>query len=103
MLDIIRKRKRSWIILLILGVGVLAFVMLGVYPSGNTGKVITIAEVNGDKITATEVEDRYQRLLETYQQLLKGNMSQADLAQLNLRGEAAFATTGPEAGPSGDG
>lgn len=87
MLDIIRKRKRSWLILLLLGIGVLAFVMVGVYPQGDTGSVVTIAEVNGDKITASELESHYQRLLQTYQQLLRGNMSPGDLAQLNLRGE----------------
>jgi len=87
MLDIIRKRKRSWLILLLLGIGVLAFVMVGVYPPGDSGSVLTVAEVNGDEITASELESHYQRLLQTYQQMLRGSISPADLAGMNLRGD----------------
>lgn len=87
MLDIMRKQKRSWIILLLLGIGVLAFVMVGVYPKGNQGDVVTIAEVNGDRITSAELENSYQRFLQSYQQLLRGSMSPNEIAQLNLRGE----------------
>lgn len=85
MLDIIRKNKRSWIILFLLGVGVLAFIMVGVYPQGTQERIVTIAEVNGDKITYTELEHHYQRLLNTYRQLLGGSLSANELANLNLR------------------
>ena len=85
MLDIIRKHKRSWIILFLLGVGVLAFVMVGVYPQGPQESVVTIAQVNGDKITYTELEHHYQQLLNTYRQLLGGSMSPNELANLDLR------------------
>jgi len=87
MLDIMRRQKRSWLILLLLGIGVLAFVMVGVYPQGDQGDVVTIAEVNGDRITSTELENNYQRFLQTYQQFLSGTMSPNEIAQLNLRGE----------------
>ena len=82
MLDIIRKKKRSWIILVLLGVGVLAFIMVGAYPQGDQETAITIAKVNGDGITSTELDKHYQRLLKTYQQILPG-----DLGNLNLRSE----------------
>ena len=87
MLDVMRRQKRSWLILLLLGIGVLAFVMVGTYPQGDQGGVVTIAEVNGEKITSTEVENRYQRMLQNYQQLLSGTMTPAEIAQLDLRGE----------------
>lgn len=87
MLDVIRKRKRSWLVLLLLGVGVLAFVMVGVGPQGGQEQVVTIAEVNGDKITYTELERHYYRMLQTYRQLAGGRLSPADLEALNLRGQ----------------
>ena len=87
MLDVLRKRKRSWIVLLLLGVGVLAFVMVGVGPQGGQERVVTIAEVNGDKITYTELEVEYYRMLQTYRQLAGGRLSPADLEALNLRGQ----------------
>ena len=40
MLDVLRKRKRSWLVLLLLGVGVLAFVMVGVGPQGGQDQVV---------------------------------------------------------------
>ncbi len=87
MLDVLRKRKRSWLVLLLLGVGVLAFVMVGVGPQGGQERVVTIAEVNGEKITYTELERQYYRMLQTYRQLAGGRLSPADLEALNLRGQ----------------
>lgn len=87
MLDVMRRQKRSWLILLLLGVGVLAFVMVGTYPQGDQGSVATIAEVNGERITSTEVENRYQRVIANYQRMLRGTMSPSEIAQLDLRGE----------------
>lgn len=87
MLDVLRKRKRSWLVLLLLGVGVLAFVMVGVGPQGGQERVVTIAEVNGDKITYTELEGHYYRMLQTYRQLAGGRLSPADIEALQLRGQ----------------
>ena len=87
MLDVLRKRKRSWLVLLLLGVGVLAFVMVGVGPQGGQQQVVTIAEVNGDQITYTELESQYYRMLQTYRQLAGGRLSPADIEALNLRGQ----------------
>ena len=87
MLDVLRKRKRSWLVLLLLGVGVLAFVMVGVGPQGGQQQVVTIAEVNGHKITYTELEIQYYRMLQTYRQLAGGRLSPADIEALDLRGQ----------------
>lgn len=87
MLDVLRKRKRSWLVILLLGVGVLAFVMVGVGPQGGQDQVVTIAEVNGDKIRYSDVETHYSRMLQTYQQLSGGRLSPADAEALNLRGQ----------------
>jgi len=74
-------------VLLLLGVGVLAFVMVGVGPQGGQQQVVTIAEVNGDPITYTELESQYYRMLQTYRQLAGGRLSPADIEALNLRGQ----------------
>lgn len=87
MLDVLRKRKRSWLVLLLLGVGVLAFVMVGVGPQGGQDQVVTIAQVNGEEITHTELEHDYYRMLQTYRQLAGGRLSPADIEALNLRGQ----------------
>lgn len=87
MLDVLRKRKRSWLVLLLLGVGVLAFVMVGVGPQGGQDQVVTIAQVNGEEITYTELERDYYRMLQTYRQLAGGRLSPADIEALNLRGQ----------------
>ncbi len=87
MLDVIRKHKRSWLVILLLGVGVLAFVMVGVGPQGGQNQVVTIAEVNGDQITYSELERHYYRMIQTYQQLSGGRLSPADIEALNLRGQ----------------
>lgn len=87
MLDVLRKRKRSWLVLLLLGVGVLAFVMVGVGPQGGQDQVVTIAQVNGEEITHTELERDYYRMLQTYRQLAGGRLSPADIEALNLRGQ----------------
>lgn len=87
MLDVIRKNKRSWLVILLLGVGVLAFVMVGVGPQGGQNQVVTIAEVNGHPITYSELERHYYRMLQTYRQLSGGRLSPADIEALNLRGQ----------------
>ncbi len=87
MLDVLRKRKRSWIVLLLLGIGVLAFVMVGVGPQGGQDRVVTIAEVNGQKITYTELERQYYRMLQMYRQMSGGRLSPAEIEALNLRGQ----------------
>ena len=87
MLDVIRKNKRSWLVILLLGVGVLAFVMVGVGPQGGQNQVVTIAEVNGHQITYSELERHYYRMLQTYRQLSGGRLSPADIEALNLRGQ----------------
>ena len=109
MLDVIRKRKRSWLVLLLLGVGVLAFVMVGVGPQGGQEQVVTIAEVNGDKITYTELERHYYRMLQTYRNWPEDGSLPADLGGAQSQGPVAggahpatvVVAGGPRAGASG--
>ena len=71
MLDFLRKRKRSWIITLLLGIIVITFVAFygGSKYQNQSGS--DVAEVNGQAISQREFSLQYQRALERYRELLK--------------------------------
>ncbi len=86
MLDVLRKRKRSWIIIFLLGLIILAFI---VFYGGNKFRDSTaqdIAEVNGEVITQQEFALQYERALERYREMLKGSLTPELEKSLNLRG-----------------
>lgn len=89
MLDVLRKRKRSWVIVFLIGVIVVVFTLFyGAGPGLNQSSLEPVAEVNGEIITQQEFEVLYQRLVRFYSELLKDNFSQETLENLNL-GSAA--------------
>ncbi|QPQ55877.1 SurA N-terminal domain-containing protein [Allosphingosinicella flava] len=66
MISFLRRGLSSWIVVALLGLIALAFIITGVgTPSGlgNIGGGDTVAEVNGEAITATEVADQVNRQL----------------------------------------
>src|SRR5712692_7260386 len=72
MLDFLRKRKRSCVFTFLLGLVVIVFVLFygGRYVrEPGTEKV---AEVNGEEISQREFGIYYQKLLNSYRDLLKG-------------------------------
>jgi peptidyl-prolyl cis-trans isomerase D len=84
MLDVLRKRKRSWIITFLLGLIIVVFVA---FYGGNQFRDEAsqdVAEVNGDIITQREFAIHYQRALERYRDLLKGSLTPE--LEKNLRG-----------------
>ena len=86
MLDVLRKRKRSWIILFLLGLIIVVFIA---FYGGNKLRDSSsqdIAEVNGEIITQREFALSYQRALERYRELLKGSLTPELEKSLNLRG-----------------
>lgn len=85
MLDFLRKRKRSWVIMLFLVVIVLVFILWGVGSYIKEPRSAEIAQVNGEVISQREFEVQYQRLIEFYQGVLKGGLTQETLKKLNLR------------------
>ncbi|MEE9549124.1 MAG: SurA N-terminal domain-containing protein, partial [Candidatus Binatia bacterium] len=85
MLDILRKRKRSWVILFLLGVIVLVFVLWGVGSYTNQPRLENVAMVNGEVISARELEIRYQRALASYRQLFRQTMTREAIESLNIR------------------
>jgi peptidyl-prolyl cis-trans isomerase D len=85
MLDVLRKRKRSWIITLLLGLIIVVFIAF--YGGNQFGDpaLQDIAAVNGEVITQREFLLHYQRALERYRELLKGSLTPELEKSLNLR------------------
>lgn len=86
MLDFLRKRRRSWVVMFFLVIIVLVFVLWGVGSNIKEPRSENIAEVNGEIISQREFELRYQKLVEFYRGLFKGALTQETLKGLNLRG-----------------
>jgi len=81
MLDFLRKRKRSWTILLM--IGVISFVFIAYFGAGSLEQdpsLKPVAEVNGEPIRFRELEVRFQKLMQTFR-----NRSRQDIDSLNLR------------------
>jgi peptidyl-prolyl cis-trans isomerase D len=85
MLDVLRKRKRSWIITFLLGLIIVVFIAF--YGGNQFGDpaLQDIAAVNGEVITQREFVLHYQRALEKYRELLKGSLTPELEKSLNLR------------------
>lgn len=86
MLDFLRKRRRSWIIVFFLGLIIVSFVLfLGGIQLFEPPRE-TIGEVNGEAITAREFEIHYQRLLNLYRNVFRGSLTPELIQNLGLRG-----------------
>ncbi|MBI2088584.1 MAG: SurA N-terminal domain-containing protein [Deltaproteobacteria bacterium] len=86
MLDILRKRKRSWVIVFLIGIIVVVFALWGVGSYVNDSGRTTVAVINGETLTPREFEIHYQRFLENYRNLLRGALTEEMIRNLNLRG-----------------
>lgn len=85
MLDFLRRKKRSWAIILLLAVIVLTFVL---YFGGNyydKQMAQNVAEINGEPISPRELEFRYQKALESYREILKRPLTPELIKSLNLK------------------
>jgi peptidyl-prolyl cis-trans isomerase D len=86
MLDVLRKRKRSWIITLLLGLIIVVFIAFyGGNKLDDQGSA-DIAKVNGEIITQREFAMHYQKALERYRELFKGSLTPELEKSLNLKG-----------------
>jgi len=85
MLDFIRKRKQSWLIKLLLAAIVIVFILWGVGSYMGQPRQESVAEVNGEVISLREFQIHYERLIEYYRDLFKGNLTPEAIKALNLR------------------
>jgi peptidyl-prolyl cis-trans isomerase D len=86
MLDVLRKRKRSWIIIFLLGLIIVVFIAFYGGNKFHDASSQDIAEVNGEVITQREFALQYQKALERYRELLKGSLTPELEKNLNIRG-----------------
>ena len=86
MLDVLRKRKRSWIIIFLLGLIIVVFIAFYGGNKFHDPSSLDIAEVNGEVITQREFALHYQKELERYREMFKGSLTPELEKNLNLRG-----------------
>ncbi|HEU4345654.1 MAG TPA: SurA N-terminal domain-containing protein [Candidatus Binatia bacterium] len=86
MLDFLRKRKRSWIITILLGLIIIVFIAFYGGSKYQDPGVQDIAQVNDEVISQQEFALHYQRALERYRELFKGSLTPEMLKGLNLKG-----------------
>ena len=85
MLDFIRKKKRSWIITILLGLIIVVFVAFYGGSQQPTGVAAYVAEVNGESISQREFIMQYQRAVERYREMFKGSLTPELLKNLNIK------------------
>jgi peptidyl-prolyl cis-trans isomerase D len=85
MLDFLRKKKRSWIITILLGLIIIVFVAFYGGSKQQTGAASNVAEVNGESISQREFIMHYQRAVERYREMFKGSLTPELLKNLNLK------------------
>jgi peptidyl-prolyl cis-trans isomerase D len=86
MLDVLRKRKRSWIIIFLLGLIIVVFIAFYGGNKFHDPAAQDIAQVNGEVITQREFALHYQKALERYREMLKGSLTPELEKSLNIRG-----------------
>jgi peptidyl-prolyl cis-trans isomerase D len=86
MLDFLRKRKRNWAILFLLGLIIIVFVAF--YGGNQMGDRTSseVAMINGEPISQREFAAEYQRTVERYREMLKGQLTEEMIKGLNLKG-----------------
>jgi peptidyl-prolyl cis-trans isomerase D len=85
MLDFLRKKKRSWIITILLGLIIVVFVAFYGGSQQPTGVAAHVAEVNGESISQREFIMHYQRAVERYREMFKGSLTPELLKNLNIK------------------
>jgi peptidyl-prolyl cis-trans isomerase D len=85
MLDFLRRKKRSWIITILLGLIIIVFVAFYGGTQQPTGTASHVAEVNGESISQREFILHYQRAVERYREMFKGSLTPELLKNLNIK------------------
>lgn len=85
MLDFLRKKKRSWIITILLGLIIVVFIAFYGGSQQPTGVASHVAEINGESISQREFIVHYQRAVERYREMFKGSLTPELLKNLNIK------------------
>jgi len=87
MLNKMRESAGSWIIKILLGIIVLAFVFMGV-GSFNPGRTTKAASVNGEPISIREYQQAYQRMIERLRQQFGDRFNNEMIEMFDLKQQA---------------
>ena len=87
MLSSMRKSAGSWMIKILLGLIVLAFVFMGA-GSYWAGRRNTVANVNGEPISVSDYQQTYQRMMQNLEQRFGNQLDQDMIEMLNLKQQA---------------
>lgn len=86
MLDFLRKRKRNWAILFLLALIIIVFVAFYGGNKMSDRPTSEVAMINGEPISEREFAVEYQRTVERYREMLKGQLTEEMIKGLNLKG-----------------
>ncbi len=88
MLESIRKRRNSAVILVAFAAIILVFIFWGVGPGGGGGDMNTVATVNGESISVKEYMNLYKREVDYYRGVFKEQFTDDMERELNLKQRA---------------
>ncbi len=89
MLDFLRQKRRSSVIVVIFAAIILVFIFWGSYsPQGDNASSNYVAEVDGVGISANAYNELYRRQMEYYRNIFKGKVSEDFFDKLDLRKQA---------------
>ena len=86
MLDFLRKRKRNWAIIFLLGLIIVVFIAFYGGSKFRDRSLVEVAEINGEIVSQNEFALLYQRTLDRYREMLKGSVTEEMIKGLNLKG-----------------
>ncbi|HMA84324.1 MAG TPA: SurA N-terminal domain-containing protein [Desulfosalsimonadaceae bacterium] len=87
MLNKMRESASSWMIKILLGIIVLAFVFMGV-GSFNSGRTTKAASVNGEPVSIREYQQTYQRIIDRLRQQFGDRFNNDMLEMFNVKQQA---------------
>ena len=86
MLGFLRQKKRSWIIMFLLGLIIVVFIAFYGGSKYQNSPFPDVAQVNGEPVTYREFTVSYERELNRYREMLKGSLTPELMKSLNIKG-----------------
>ena len=85
MLDFLRKRKRSWVVMFLLLLVIVVFVLFYGGKSLNEQAADEVMKINGETISRREFLLHFQRVIEQQRELFKGALTEQLIRDLKLK------------------
>jgi peptidyl-prolyl cis-trans isomerase D len=84
MLDVMRQRGKSIVVIAIFAIIILVFIFWGVGPmKGGSGRAVAV--VNGEEITIEAYKDAYERQIDYLREALKDQFSEEAVEEMNVK------------------